>query len=151
MTPIEGLYLNFAVICEKVLREADDVLSFIRIVDQVNMTIVTPPGVDVPPELPQTSSVPLTFAVGLKSAGYSGPVVVTLRVEEPAGLKLPEFQTVQQIAQADRGVNLIFPMQLPVQDEGVYWFVVEVSGDVLTRVPLRIARQVVHQPAPPQG
>ena len=110
MTPIEGLYLNFAVICEKVLREADDVLSFIRIVDQVNMTIVTPPGVDVPPELPQTSSVPLTFAVGLKSAGYSGPVVVKLRVEEPAGLKLPEFQTVQQIAQADRGVNLIFPM-----------------------------------------
>jgi len=151
VTPIEGLYLNFAVICEKVLREADDVLSFIRIVDQVNMTIVTPPGVDVPPELPQTSSVPLTFAVGLKSAGYSGPVVVKLRVEEPAGLKLPEFQTVQQIAQADRGVNLIFPMQLPVQDEGVYWFVVEVSGDVLTRVPLRIGRQVVHQPAPPQG
>lgn len=151
VTPIEGLYLNFAVICEKVLREADDVLSFIRIVDQVNMTIVTPPGVDVPPELPQTSSVPLTFAVGLKSAGYSGPVVVKLRVEEPAGLKLPEFQTVQQIAQADRGVNLIFPMQLPVQDEGVYWFVVEVSGDVLTRVPLRIGRQVVHQPVPPQG
>jgi len=151
VAPIEGLYLNFAVICEKVLREADDVLSFIRIVDQVNVTIVTPPGVEVPPELPQTSSVPLTFAVGLKSAGYAGPVVVKLRVEAPAGLRLPEFQTTQQIAQADRGVNLIFPMQLPVQDEGIYWFVVEVSGDVLTRVPLRIGRQIVQQSVPPQG
>jgi hypothetical protein len=43
------------------------------------------------------------------------------------------------------------PMQLPVHDEGIYWFVVEVSGDVLTRVPLRIVRQVVQQFVPPQG
>ncbi|MGH3190517.1 MAG: hypothetical protein ACRDOL_25290 [Streptosporangiaceae bacterium] len=146
---IEGLYLNFAVICERVLREADDVLSFIRIVDQVNVTVVTPPGADAPQELPQASSVPLTLAVGLKSAGYAGPVAVKLWVEAPTGSRLPEFQTTQQIALADRGVNLIFPMQLPVQDEGIYWFVVEVSGDVLTRVPLRIGKQVVQQSIPP--
>lgn len=151
VAPIEGLYLNFAVICEKVLREADDVLSFIRIVDQVNVTIVTPPGVDVPPELPQASSVPLTFAVGLKSAGYTGPVAVKLWVEAPAGSRLPEFETTEPIAVADRGVNLIFPMQLPVHYEGIYWFVVEVSGDIVTRVPLRIDRQVVQQLVPPQG
>jgi hypothetical protein len=146
---IEGLYLNFAVICERVLREADDVLSFIRIVDQINVTIVTPPGVDVPQELPQASSVSLTLAVGLKSAGYAGPVTVKLWVEAPTGSRLPEFQTTQEIALADRGVNLIFPMQLPVRDEGLYWFVIEVSGDVLTRVPLRIGKQVAHQPVPP--
>lgn len=149
--PIEGLYLNFAVICEKVLREPDEVLSFIRVVDQVDVTIVTPPGVEVPPELPQASTVPLTFAIGLKSAGYAGPVVVKLRVEAPEGLRLPEFETTQQIASADRGVNLILPMQLPVHDEGIYWFVVEVSGDVLTRVPLRIRKQVVQQAASPQS
>jgi hypothetical protein len=145
---IEGLYLNFAVICERVLREADDVLSFIRIIDQVDVMVVTPPGADVPQELPRASSVPLTLAVGLKSADYAGPVAVKLWVEAPTGVRLPEFQTTQQIALADRGVNLIFPMQLPVQDEGTYWFVVEVSGDVLTRVPLRIGKQVVQQSIP---
>ena len=151
MAPIEGLYLNFAIICEKVLHESDDVLSFIRVVDQVTVTIVTPPGLDAPlGELP-APPVALTFAVGLKSAGYDGPVPTKVAVETPAGLRLPEFETTQQIAGADRGVNLIFPMQLPVQDEGVYWFVVEVSGDVLTRVPLRISKRVGPQSVPQQG
>jgi hypothetical protein len=101
--------------------------------------------------LPATPSVPLTLAVGFKSAGYVGPVPVRLRVETPAGSRLPEFETIQEITGADRGINLIFPMQLPVQDEGIYWFTVEVSGDEVTRVPLRINKQVVQQAVPPQG
>jgi hypothetical protein len=148
---IDGLYLNFAVICEKVLRETDEVLSLIRIVDQLTVTVVTTPGADVPQELPPTPSVPLTLAVGFKSAGYVGPVPVRLRVETPAGVRLPEFETIPQITGADRGVNLIFPMQLPVQDEGTYWFVVEVSGAEVTRVPLRISKQGDQQAIPPQG
>ncbi len=151
VAPIEGVYLSFAVICEKVLREADDVLSFIRIVDQVNVTVAPLPGVDALPEFPAASAVPLTFAVGLKSAGYAGPVPIKLRVETPAGSRWPEFETTQQITGADRGVNLIFPMQLPVQDEGIYWFVVEVSGEVITMLPLRINKHVVPQIAPPQA
>jgi hypothetical protein len=131
---IDGLYLSFAVICEKVLREADDVLSFIRVVDQLT---AAPP-------------VSLTFVLGLKSAGYAGPVPVKLWVETPAGMKLPEYETAQQIGGVDRGLNLIFPMQFPAQDEGVYWFVVEVSGEVVTRVPLRISKQVGPQTVPMQ-
>ena len=117
VAPIEGLYINFAVICEKVLREADDVLSFIRIVDQVNVTIVTPPGVDVPPELPQASSVPLTFAVGLKSAGYTGPWPSSFGSRPQRGQGCRSSKRRADSA-ADRGVNLIFPMQLPVQTRG---------------------------------
>jgi len=151
VTPIDGLYLNFAVICEKVLREADDVLSFIRIVDQLTVTIMTPPGADAPPELSSAPLAALTFVIGLKSAGYTGPVPVKLWVETPTGLRLPEYETRQQIGGVDRGLNLIFPMQFPVQDEGVYWFAVEVSGDVVTRVPLRISKQIVPQAVSPQG
>ncbi len=150
MAPIDGLYLNFAVICEKVLREADDVLSFIRVIDQLTVTIVAPPGVDVPSELSSAPPVSLTFAIGLKSDGYAGPVPVRLWVETPAGLRLPEYETTQQIGGVDRGLNLIFPMQFPAQDEGVYWFVVEVSGEVVTRVPLRISKQVGLQAVPQQ-
>jgi hypothetical protein len=147
---IDGLYLSFAVICEKVLREADDVLSFIRVVDQLTITIMVPPGIDAPPELPAAPPVSLTFVLGLKSAGYAGPVPVKLWVETPAGMKLPEYETAQQIGGVDRGLNLIFPMQFPAQDEGIYWFVVEVSGEVVTRVPLRISKQVGPQTVPMQ-
>jgi hypothetical protein len=148
---IDGLYLNFAVICEKVLREADEVLSFIRIIDQLTLTLVMPPGVDLPADLLPAPPATLTFAIGLKSAGYVGPVPVKLWVDTPAGSRLPEYETRQQIGGVDGGLNLIFPMQFPVQDEGVYWFVVEVSGEVVTRVPLRINKQVGPQAVPPQG
>jgi hypothetical protein len=148
---IEGLYLNFAVICEKVLREADEVLSLIRIVDQLTVTVMTPPGVDAPQKVLPTASVPLIFAVGFKSAGYVGPVPVRLRVETPSGSTLPYFETNQPVTEGSGGVNLLLSMQLPVQEEGLYWFVVEVSGDEVTRVPLRISTHLVEQTIPPQG
>lgn len=149
---IEGLYLHFAVVCERVLREPDEVLSFIRVIDQITVSVVTPAGLSLPPNLQLTPPAPLTFAVGFKSAGYVGPVPVKLRVESPSGATLPEFEVMPQIADETGGLNLIFPMQLPVKDEGVYWFVVEVSGDVVTRVPLRVSKQVVQQQAaPPQA
>lgn len=151
VTQIEGLYLNFAVICEKVLREVDEALSIIRIIDQLSVTVVAPPGAEVPSELISVPPVTVTLAIGLKSSGYAGPVPVRLWIETPSGLRLPEFATTQQIEGVDRGLNLIFPIQLPAQEEGVYWFVVEISGDVATRVPLRISKQIVPQTTPPQG
>jgi hypothetical protein len=146
---IEGLYLHFAVICERVLRETDEVLSFIRVVDQITVSVVTSAGLGLPLNLPFAPSAPLTFAVGFKSAGYVGPVPVRIRVETPSGAALPEFETTPSIAAETDGLNLIFPIQLPVQDEGIYWFAVEVSGDVLTRVPLRVSRQIVQQAVSP--
>lgn len=151
MAQIEDLYLNFAVICERVLHETDGVMSIIRIVDQLTVTVATPPGADVPPELLSAPPVGLTFAIGLKSSGYSGPVPVKVRIESPTGLTLPEFETTQQIGEADRGLNLILPVQFPAQDEGVYWFVLDVAGNVVTRVPLLIRKQVVPQTGLSQG
>ena len=40
----------------------------------------------------------------------------------------------------DTGAAVILPVQLPVQAAGIYWFVFEVSGRELTRVPLQIIR-----------
>lgn len=151
VTPIEGLYLNFAVICEKVLSETDGVLSFIRVIDQLTVSVRPLPGIDALPALPSALPVALTFAIGFKSAGYTGPVPITLRVETPTGTRLPELETTSQVTEANRGINLVFPMQLPVQDEGLYWFVVEVMGSELTRVPLRISRQIDQQATPPQA
>jgi hypothetical protein len=143
---INGPYLSFAVVCEKVLQEADGVLSFIRIVDHVTVTIALPTGVDVPPEVvPPEPPVAVTFALGLKSRSDIDSVPVKVRIETPSGLTLPEFETSQPVGAEDRGINLVLPIQFPVQDEGVYWFEVEVSGTVVTRVPLRISKRVIQQ------
>jgi hypothetical protein len=93
---IDGPYLSFAVVCEKVLQEADGVLSFIRIVDHVTVTMALPVGVEVPPEMvPPEPPVAVTFVLGLKSASDIDSVPVKVRIETPSGLTLPEFETSQ--------------------------------------------------------
>ena len=152
MTQIDGPYLNFAVVCEKVLQEADGVLSFIRVVDHLTVTMTVPAGADVPPEvMPPEPPVAVTFVLGLKSASDIDSVPVKVRIETPSGLTLPEFETSQPVGAEDRGINIVLPIQFPAQDEGVYWFAVEVSGTVVTRVPLRISKRVVSQAMPPQA
>lgn len=152
MAQIDGPYLSFAVICEKVLQEADGVLSFIRIIDHLTVTITVPAGADVPLEVvPPEPPVAVTFVLGLKSASDIGPVPVKVRIETPSGLPLPEFETSQPVGAEDRGINIVLPIQFPAQDEGVYWFAVEVSDTVVTRVPLRISKRVVSQDMPPQA
>ncbi len=47
-------------------------------------------------------------------------------------------------------MNVVLPMQFPMQSEGVYWFVVELDGDVVTRVPFRVIKQTAAQSFPPQ-
>jgi hypothetical protein len=149
---IDSPYLNFAVICEKVLQEADGVLSFIRLIDHLTVTMTIPAGADVPQEaVPPEPPVVVTFALGLKSPSDIGPVPVKVRIETPSGLSLPEFETSQPVGAEDRGINIVLPMQFPAQDEGVYWFAVEVSGTVITRIPLRISKQIVPQDMPPQA
>jgi len=114
VAPIDGLYLNFAVICEKVLREADDVLSFIRVIDQLTVTIVAPPGVDVPSELSSAPPVSLTFAIGLKSDGYAGPVPVRLwnLGWYVAELEVPEDAVASRAESGHVGLSGLTPRQL---------------------------------------
>lgn len=148
----DGPYLNLAVICEKVLRETDDVLSLIRIIDSATVTIpaagAPAAGAESPPITPL---IPISFVVGLKSGGYVGSVPVKVRIDTPSGSEWPESETPARFEEGeDRGAVIILPIQFPAQDEGVYWFTVQVSGEVMTRVPLRVIKNEVTQTVPPQ-
>ncbi|MGI8449337.1 MAG: DUF6941 family protein [Streptosporangiaceae bacterium] len=153
MPASQGPYLSYALLCEKVLREADGVVSFIRAVDHVTVTV--PLAVSVgdetaPAATAATPSVALTLAIGLKSGNYVGSAQVKVRIEPPSGSTWPEFDTSLRFEGQDQGAGIILPIQFPVQDEGLYWFSVEVSGEILTRVPLRVTRLSVRQTIPPQ-
>jgi hypothetical protein len=139
-------YVNLAVVCEKVLRETDDVLSLIRIVDRVTVQVAA--GAQTPPIPPL---IPISFVVGLKSGGYVGSVPVKVQIDTPSGSEWPEVETPARFEEgADQGAVIILPVRFPAQDEGVYWFTVRVSGEVVTRVPLRVIRNEVTQTVPPQ-
>jgi hypothetical protein len=150
MPESHGPYLSYAVICEKVLNEQDGVLSLIRLIDRVTVRVVTPSGAEVPAALlPPAPPIPITFVVGLKSGDYTGTVPVKVRIEAPSGYQWPEFETSAELRGEEAGANVVLPMQFPALDEGVHWFVVEVSGEVVTRVPLRIIKDVVSSTVPP--
>jgi len=144
-----GPYLNYALLCERVLREADGVVSFIRAVDRINV-LVPVSASDGTPATRLISPVALTLAVGLKSGDYVGPLSIKVRIEPPSGVAWPEFETSLRLEGEDQGAAIILPFQFPAQDEGLYWFAVEVSGEVVTRVPLRVVRTTADSISPPQ-
>jgi hypothetical protein len=151
MPQSNGPYLTYAAVCEKVLRETDDVISLIRIVDRVNVTIPLPAqlGTEVPADLVAAAPpIAVTFVLGLKSGGYVGSLPIKIRIETPSEADWPDFATSLNLEGEDRGASLVLPMQFPALVDGLYWFVVEVGGEVMTRVPLRVTKQVVPQDFP---
>jgi hypothetical protein len=141
-----GPYLQVAAACEKVLQEQDGVLSVIRMIDRFILGAVGPDAPDEMPPLP----VNFTLLVVLKSGGARGRYTVHLTIESPSGERMPNELTLPLLLEGEeRGVNMVIPVGLQVEHEGLYWFdiwlgdprVSERAEELLTRVPLRIVYQ----------
>jgi hypothetical protein len=143
-----GPYLHYAVFCEKVLHETDGAVSLIRIIDRVTVTVTLPTAEGV--EALPAPLIAVTFVVSLTSGEFTGPIPLKVRIETPSRSKWPEFETSAQLQGEDHSVLVILPVQFPAQDEGIYWFAVEVAGDTATRVPLRVVKQLIVQATPPE-
>jgi hypothetical protein len=151
-----GPYLIHAAVCERVLQEADGVLSLIRIIDRltVNTQVALPPGVTLPPgAIPGTAAIPpypVTLAIAIRSGSFRGSLPLRVRLEAPSGLKLSQLDVSVTFEGEDRGANLVLPFQFPLTEEGLHWFVVELGGELMTRAPVRVLRQTTTQSFPPQ-
>lgn len=140
-----GPYVQMATICEKVLQEADGVISAIRCVDRIMISATARDGVALPEELPP-GNINTTLLVMLKADDARGRHPVSIRIQQPSGVYLPT-QSIDAMFEGDeRGVNLILNLELSAQ-EGLYWFEVAVNAGLLTRVPLRL----IYQRAPSAG
>lgn len=134
-----GPYVQIATFCERVLQEADGVLSIIRAIDRITITAY---GTDVPPELPP-APLQLTLVAALKSGDARGRHPVTIRTQEPSGRYLEDRSFDVSFDGEERGVNLIIQFQLEAT-EGLYWFDILVNEVELTRVPFRVIYQRIH-------
>lgn len=136
-----GPYVQMATICEKVLQEADGVISAIRCIDRLMISAQALDGGSAPEELPE-GKVGVTLLVMLKADDAKGRHPVAVRVQLPSGVYTPAQQFDAMFEGDERGVNLIMNLQLDAI-EGLYWFEVSVNGALLSRVPLRLMYQRV--------
>jgi len=141
-----GPYIQLAVFCERMLREADGVLSLIRVVDVVTHTERSP---NPPDEMPEVHY-PLTLVITLKSGAARGRHGITIIPELPSGETMPPVTMSVRMEGEGRGTNIISRIDIPYRLEGLYWFNVQFDNQVITRIPLevRYARMVTGQATP---
>ena len=131
-----GPYVQLAAICEKVLQEGDGVLSLIRVIDRLTVTVS---GDQAPEQLPG-GNINATLVVALRPDDARGRHAIRLRIQQPSGIYLPERSIDVNFEGEDRGVNLVLEMQFEAA-EGLFWIEVSVEAGLLTRVPLRVIYQ----------
>lgn len=129
-----GPFVQVATFCEKVLREADGVISLIRIVDQVNHVARGPAA---PVDMPEVRY-PLTLVLTLKSGRARGRHEITIQPELPSGQTLPTATMSVQLEGTGKGVNVVSPVDIPYKLQGLYWFSIRFDGAIITRVPLEV-------------
>jgi uncharacterized protein DUF6941 len=138
--PQSGPYVQAAAIAEKVLTDADGVVSLIRIVDRV---VVSATGPEPPAQMPP-QQLNYTIVVSLKSGQAQGRHSLKLRPEAPNGEQRAAIEVDLNLEGADRGNNIFVGLQgFPFDQEGLWWFDV-LFGDnetLLTRIPLRLMYQ----------
>ena len=133
----QGPYIKAALFCEQVLREADGVVSPIRVVDRLEQTAHGP---DAPEEMPPLS-LRLYAIVMLVPGRTRGRHAVRLEMENPAG-ELRALGAHDLMFEAEeKNVVLVTDMNAIFSQEGLYWMKVSFDGQQLTRPPLRVIYQ----------
>ncbi len=116
-------------------------MSLIRILDRWFVPGTTP---DMPPSMLQT-----TLVLMLKSGNMQGGATVKIRPLSPSKKELPSIEIPILFEGDERGVNIILPVVMQVQEQGLYWFDVFVDDQLFTRIPLRVVYQRAAGISPP--
>ena len=132
---LTGPHLAMAVFCEKVLKENDGVMSFIRIVDRI--TFAMPSASATPPALP------LFVVLMFKAGDAKGTFSISLRAIGPSGQQIGTIEMPVLFEGEDRGANVVLQLSFQPVEEGLHWFDVLVDGQRVTRIPLRALYQTI--------
>jgi hypothetical protein len=133
-----GPYLQIATLCQSVLQETAGNLSLIRITDSVQ---VGGPTRDMQP-IP----FPITAVVSFRAGFAHGKYHIKISALAPSKGEVLTAQSAAYFEGEDRGVNSVFPLNILLQEEGVYWFRVFLEDMFVTQVPLRVVYQQIVAP-----
>lgn len=126
-----GPFVTLAVFCERLLREADDVVSLIRVVDK--FTLALPEGDDE-----RFGVVEATLIVGMKAGGYVGPAEIAADHVRPDGTRRAVGREHVEFAGPLDGVQITADVRVGVRETGLYWFEVRFNDRLLTRTPMLV-------------
>jgi hypothetical protein len=118
--------------------------SLIRILDRWFFNGTT---TEMPPSTLQT-----TMVITFKSGNIRGPATVKIRPLTPSKKSMPSIEVPILFEGEERGVSIILPVVMAVQETGLYWFDVFVDDQLFTRIPLRVVYQRapgITPPSPP--
>ena len=141
-----GPYVQLAAFCERVLREADGVVSLIRVIDRITHT---ERGPNPPEEMPEVHF-PLFLVLTFKSGTSRGRHNLTITPEQPSGETLQPITISANMEGEGKGINIGSRIDLPYRLEGLYWFNIQFDNQIITRIPLevRYSRMVTGPPSP---
>lgn len=136
-----GPYVNLATFCEQVIVDKSDVLTVVRMVDQITVSVS---GEGAPGELPSGAVLQPTLAIALKAGEARGKQTVQVTLEHPDGSRHPGSEVPVHFTQGPNfGVNLVLKVAIALSTTGLYWADVLVNGRLVTRVPLEVRYQVI--------
>lgn len=136
-----GPYVNLAVFCEQAIEDKNNVLTLVRIVDQLT---VSASGDDAPEDLPPGAVVNTNLVIGLRAGQARGKQTVQVVLEHPDGSRHGGPDVPVHFTQGENGgANLILKMALALSTAGAYWADILVNKRLVTRIPLDIRYQVI--------
>lgn len=137
-----GPYLNVAAFCEQIIEDKSGVLSLIKVVDRMQITVQ---GAGAPPEMPPY---PLNWILVLvfKSGEARGSHDVKIEPELPSGIKLPSMTLPAHFEGGNRGVNIVTRVNMLLQMPGIYWFRILLGDQFVTQIPVEVIYSKIVMP-----
>jgi hypothetical protein len=135
-----GPYVQVAAICQTSIVDNTGALSVIRFQDRISVMGITE---QMKPQPLQNYQ----LVVVLKAGEMRGKATLRITPTTPSGSTLPYAESPMLFEGEERGVALITPLGVVVEEEGLHWLELTVDGALLTRVPFRIMYQRI--PIPP--
>lgn len=145
MTFERGPYLVTAAFCEQVIEDKSGVLSLIRIVDRMNITVQGPTA---PNEMPP-ATLNWFLVLTMKSGEARGSHPIKIEPELPSGMRLKPVELSAHFEGGSRGVNLISRLNMRLEMPGIYWFRIYVDEQFLTQIPVEVIYSRIMTPEPP--
>jgi hypothetical protein len=130
-----GPFLAAAVFCETLLEEKNGTKSLIRVVDRITQRAM---GLETPEQMAPFEWTATLF-IALKPGQARGNTSYRIRMESPDGLSREiGGGSFNFLGGPNQGADLVSPVRLRFEMAGLYWFDIEIDGQLLTRMPLEV-------------
>lgn len=138
-SPHHGPFVAFAVLCQRMDRQADGSADVIGIVDGLNLDS---PFVGEQTGGAQTDvpTVLLTALVSIRAGEVRGSHLLAVRGRYPSGDLGPSISRLVELTDQMPAATLSVPLELELEQLGTYWFDVTFDQILLTRIPLMVRR-----------